>query len=57
MDIPISFILIIIFFDGYLEYSEARNFEVMLGKTLNHFLYNYEIWCKFILSKLFNLLL
>jgi hypothetical protein len=38
MDIYIttSLILIIIFFDGALNVAMVRNFEVMLGQTLNH---------------------
>jgi hypothetical protein len=38
MDIPTSFIWIIILFDGAFEYGAVfRNYEVKLGQTLNYF--------------------
>jgi hypothetical protein len=37
LDIPTSIARIIIFFKGVLNVVVVRNFEVMLGQTLNHF--------------------
>jgi hypothetical protein len=36
MDMPASFILIIILFKKRLNVAMLRNFEFMLGQTLNH---------------------
>jgi hypothetical protein len=41
MDIPTTFIWIIIFFDWPFEYGSGSKFEVMLGQILNYFVQNF----------------
>jgi hypothetical protein len=43
MGIPTSHICTIILFDRDFKCNEGMNFEVMLGQTQKHFLYNYVI--------------
>jgi hypothetical protein len=44
-DTPINFICIIVLFDEVSNMAIVQNFEVMLGQTLNHSVYNSVILC------------
>jgi hypothetical protein len=45
VEVPTRFIWIIVLFDEALNMAMVRNFEVMLGQTPNHSVYNSVILC------------